>query len=151
MKNLFGGKIFEYIYNKIYKIYNDFIEEIDSYESLRELRDLRYNDIHLHDYRKKVVQQLYLLRYLPYLIEYYQKYRDLFDTNHLNLSLDIMSIGSGNDLDFHEAAFAFSSKDDFYYIGIDKIEWYYKENNEHFNYRFFMQNINKWTKLDKDT
>jgi len=141
-----------FIKRKMDEIFNDFISEISLLGQFCDLKDISYETGNIPDYSNRLIQQLYLLRYLPaYLTEYYLIYRNVIDFNFIN-HYNVLSIGSGANLDFYGLYFALDDNGDnidLAYTGLDLIDWSYKENLGVDDCVFLNQNINEWESLDE--
>jgi hypothetical protein len=113
-------------------VFNDFRENVNN-EVLCNLKEFSFKNGHSPDYTQEKNQQLYLLRYFPaYLTEYKYLYKKIIEDTHLE-SINVLSIGCGSFIDFYGLIFAIK----FYsvylpyipvkYIGIDVIDWKYKD------------------------
>lgn len=113
------------------EIFSDFREEVESGKRLCDLKTLRFDRGHLPDYGSKLVEQLYLLRYLHvYTYEYYDIYKRIFSQRFLKHNFaDVLSIGCGSGADYLGLHFACTEngKSSFRYRGIDSVDWPYKK------------------------
>jgi hypothetical protein len=128
----------EFISRKMDEIFTDFQREIQE-EYLCQLKDFRFDRGNIPNYNEEIMQQFYLLKYLPaYLTEYYCIYTELINENFLGTKINVLSIGAGCGIDFWGLKFAFDESEDEYelsYRGIDAVEWGYQEDFEELNYQ----------------
>lgn len=114
------------------RIFQSMIERLETEPSIESLRELRFDLEESPDYRKPLIQQLYLLRYLyAYFYEYYSAFGDMFELadGDVKSGYNVLSIGCGAGFDY--AALKSVIKDnelDEYvqiirYNGIDTVCW----------------------------
>jgi len=127
-------------------VYNDFQKNVDN-EVLCDLKGLSFKGGNLPDYTQEINQQLYLLRYFPaYLTEYKYLYKKIVRDTCLE-SINVLSVGCGSFIDFYGLLFAIESYADsssdipIKYIGIDVIDWKYKNNLNNQNVNFVCDSI----------
>jgi hypothetical protein len=118
---------------KLRVIYDDFVTEADSAGSLCDCASLTWEGQRVPLYERRLVQDLYLLRYLPaYLAEYCRIYRELLDSEFLEGPPRIASIGCGCGIDAWGAHFALAQNGrgdarGLSYAGFDRIDWAHSE------------------------
>ncbi|MFW6026924.1 MAG: hypothetical protein ACOCRX_11355 [Candidatus Woesearchaeota archaeon] len=121
-----------FIKNKLQTIFSEFKKEVNSRYKLCELNNLFYRNGNIPDYNNAFIQQYYLLRYYyAYFYEYYMIYKKILSEDFINPPYDILSIGSGSYIDYSAFKFALietkkNHKEDFFYSGLDRINWRYK-------------------------
>lgn len=146
-----------FIKEKMDTIYQEFNNSLESVPNLCFLRGMFRDDVNVKQkpkYSEKIVQQLYLLRYMPaYLAEYYMLYLEAlqnFIPLNSNDKIKVLSIGAGCGIDYWALHFALRDlikndikedwqswfKDHVIYKGVDLEAWSYKDNlsnNSNFN------------------
>jgi len=140
----------DFIERKMFEIYNDFIKEVDKRDSLCELKSLRFDGEKSPNYHNPLVQMLFLLRYLPaYMVEYYNIYKQVIDKDFL-YNFDVLSIGAGCGTDYWGLHYAVKDSlrtIDTSYIGVDPVDWKYRENLGNSKCRFIYSDINNYRGL----
>jgi hypothetical protein len=144
-----------FIENFMCTVFNDFQKNVNK-EALCDLKELNFKGGHLPDYTKEIIQQLYLLRYFPaYLTEYKYLYKKIIDDTHLE-SINVLSIGCGSFIDYYGLIFAIKSNRvssfdiPVKYIGIDVINWKYKNNFNNQNVIFIYDSIENFKFNNQD-
>ena len=145
-----------FIIKKIRTIYDDFIRSIKDAGQLCDLKSFTYEGDNVPDYKLPIIQQYYLLRYLPaYFAEYYCIYDQMLDYGFLEENLNVLSVGSGCGIDYWSLYFAIKkySKDPhthIRYTGVDIVKWLYADSFEINSHWILCQDITLWDKLDED-
>lgn len=143
----------QFIENKMEEIFNDFKENLNKEEYYCILKKFRFNSNNLPDYNETIIQQFYLLKYIPaYFIEYYYIYKDAINKEFLNDKLNILSIGCGCAIDLWSIHYAIKDSDKdikLRYTGLDIIEWNYLKNSNDEAY-FLNDDIGKLSILDEE-
>lgn len=136
---------FFFINNKMNEIFGDFIKKIEQLNYFCELKDLRFDGEKIPNYNNIIIQQCYLLRYLPaYFMEYYMVYKIMIDEKLIDDNLKVVSMGSGCDIDYWGLYYAVREKFDnidISYVGADKINWKYIEKLPNTRYKHKIKNI----------
>lgn len=118
---------------KIRTIWDDFLCSAEAEGTLCELKKFTFERNCLPDYTKALVQQNYLLHYLPaYLTEYYLVFRDVLTTGFIDSPINALSIGAGAGLDHWALHYALlhvrkQLTPIYSYTGIDIVDWLYRE------------------------
>jgi hypothetical protein len=114
---------------KLRTIYADFVVEADRAGSLCECGTFTYAGGNVPNYSNPLVQDAYLLRYLPaYLVEYWDIYHELIVTGFLGEDHRVASIGCGCGIDAWGLYFALPreghhEETTLPYVGFDKVMW----------------------------
>lgn len=117
-------------------IFADFVQTADADGCLCDCKNLTFEANNIPDYEKPLIQQLYLLRYLPaYFYEYYKMYECLIKREFIANKFKVLSIGCGCGIDLWGLYFALKDlkqepEKRLEYVGIDKIIWDYREEIE---------------------
>lgn len=143
----------QFINNKMNEVYKDFNENLKLEKNYCDLKRFRFDSNNLPNYNEEILQQYYLLKYLPgYFTEYYYIYSEIIGYNFIEDDFNILSIGCGAGIDLwsvHYAALDHNDKKKIRYTGMDIVDWGYwdKCNEEAW---FLKSNINDLDELDED-
>ncbi|HFC9205402.1 hypothetical protein [Clostridium perfringens] len=142
-----------FINEKMNKIYADFNKNLDVEKQYCILKRFRFDGNNIPDYNNEIMQQYYLLKYLPaYYAEYYWIYSKIIELKFLNDDFNILSIGCGAGIDLWSIHYAAKSKKlnkKIRYTGYDVINWKYWDDCDEEVY-FFHQDISKLLDFNKD-
>lgn len=134
-------------------IFNDFIKNLDNEKNYCKLKSFNFCSNNLPNYNESIIQQYYLLRFLPaYFVEYFHIYSRLLGENFINNKYNILSIGCGCGLDFWGIKFASelnNSETEIVYTGMDIVEWEYWDSCDEEVY-FLNEDIGEISKLDEE-
>lgn len=109
------------------RILEDFEEYLKANVCLCKLKEVHFDAGRVPDYSDIHIQQLYLLRYAyAYAFEYKTIYQKIVKQLNPNSSLNVMSIGCGNMIDYWALAQNMSEDTVINYQGYDCIDWSYK-------------------------
>lgn len=108
------------------------------------IKNFRFDGGNIPDYSELIIQEYYLLRYLPaYTTEYYLIYSELLEKNFLN-NINVISLGAGCGMDSRGLNFAIQDSNyklPVAYTGLDKVEWEYWDNLNIDNYNLFSRDL----------
>lgn len=139
----------EFIKRKMYEILKNFKQNLKKEQKYCQLKTFRFDGENIPDYNELIIQEYYLLRYLPaYTTEYYLIYSELLEKNFLN-NINVISLGAGCGMDSWGLNFAIqdiSYELPVAYMGLDKVKWEYRDNLNIDNYNFLTQDL---TAIDK--
>lgn len=100
-----------FINGQIKKLYEEFKTKVQINKELCSLIRLDYQDDSMPNYKDSLVAHYYLLRYLPaYISEYYWIYNILLKKHNVPVNFSVLSLGSGNGLDYIALEFALQDK-----------------------------------------
>lgn len=143
----------EFINKKMNEIYEDFNRNLKEEKQYCVLKKFRFDGNNIPDYKNEILQQYYLLKYLPaYFAEYYYIYLKVIDSNFLVNNFNILSIGCGSGIDLWSIHYAIKNlKCDkkIRYTGLDIIEWEYWDDCSEESY-FIEQDVNDLIRLDEN-
>lgn len=147
-----GANVKEFIDNKMDEIFNDFQEYLNDEDRYCRLKDFRFNNGHTPEYSNELIQQYYLLKYLPaYFTEYCCIYDDIINSNFLDEDYNILSIGCGCGIDLWGAKFATEDSDiDIRYTGLDIVDWRYWDSVGIEEVYYLNNDINELEELDEE-
>lgn len=146
-----------FVERSLVRIHEDFITET-IYPKLCDIKDFRFDKGHVPNYNTKLIQQLYLLKYLSvYLVEYKLIYEKLINDKIIDLDkLKILSIGAGCGLDYFGLYWALKTTNNeinilSQYKGIDIVNWDYKNliSNE-LTPSIIVDNVQKYCTINED-
>jgi hypothetical protein len=144
----------QFIEDKMETVFNDFREDLDRIGNFCQLKTFRFDMNNTPDYNNPIMQRLYLLRFLPaYLVEYYFMYNQMLNSNFINKTLNIISIGCGCGVDAWGGKFALDKYGHdlgMRYTGLDIVDWEYSDNVGLNEYYFLHTDINELTELDEE-
>lgn len=135
------------------EIFNDFEKKLNEEEYYCTLKKFRFDSNNVPDYSQAIIQQFYLLKYIPaYFVEYYYIYKEAIEKEFINDKFNIISIGCGCAVDLWGIHYAIeNSKKNIQlrYTGLDVIEWGYWE--DLYNEVYFLRgNIGEISELDEE-
>lgn len=115
-------------------ILKDFWDYLDSGVCLCDLKEVHFDAGRVPNYKKKHVQQYYLLRFAyAYAFEYKCMYIFLFGKSSFGEKIKVSSIGCGTEIDYWSMVEALKECDMedkvIKYKGFDQIDWFYKFDN----------------------
>lgn len=143
----------QFMRDKMDEIYNDFKDNLAKEDKYCKLKQFKFNSSNIPDYNEEIIQQYYLLRYIPaYLVEYYKIYEDALNKEFLDDKLNVLSVGCGAGIDLVAAHYVMkSSKNNIKlrYTGLDIVNWNYWEDCDEEAY-FIKDNICNLSKLDEE-
>jgi hypothetical protein len=140
----------KFMNKKMRIIFNDFIKNLDNEKNYCKLKSFNFCSNNLPNYNESIIQQYYLLRFLPaYFVEYFHIYSRLLGENFINNKYNILSIGCGCGLDFWGIKFASelnNSKTEIAYTGMDIVEWEYWDScdEEEYNIIIFPKSVGEF-------
>jgi len=109
------------------EILEDFQEYLRAGVKLCALKSAHYDAGKIPDYTDIHTQQYYLLRYAyAYAFEYKLMYDYLLDNMDEMPTIEVMSIGCGNMIDYWSLAQVVGSRSSISYKGYDSVDWAYK-------------------------
>lgn len=139
--------------NKMNLIFQDFKESLEVEEKYCKLKKFRFDSSNIPDYNMNLIQQYYLLKYLPaYLVEYYCIYLTIVQKKFICEDYNILSIGCGCGIDLWGCHFAMRDSAENYkigYTGLDIVDWKYWDECGDEVY-FLKENIDRRTSLDEN-
>lgn len=142
----------EFMEEKMDLIFEHFKESLGLEERYCNLKNFRFDSKNIPDYNNYLIQQYYLLKYLPgYLVEYYCIYSTIIKEKFICEDYNILSIGCGCGVDLWGCDFAMEDSEEDYrirYTGLDVVEWAYRDECGNEAY-FLQQNINEMKSLDE--
>lgn len=108
-------------------ICDDFCEYLNANVCLCELKKMHYDAGKVPNYTNIHNQQLYLLRYAyAYAFEYKYMYSHLLKSFPTKDTLEVMSIGCGNMIDYWSLTQSINPETSIIYKGYDSVDWAYK-------------------------
>lgn len=129
----------EFLESKEIELLRDFRSELAALDSYCLLGDMNFAGCHLPDYRRRVIQQYYLLRFLPaYFVEYRRMFQRIIQRGFVQPDYRVLSLGTGCGLDYFGLMFAVAeacspaaslqaAAETVSYTGIDRVDWAYRE------------------------
>lgn len=143
----------KFMNKKMRIIFNDFIESLENEKNYCKLKGFNFRSDNLPDYNEEIIQQYYLLRFLPaYFVEYYWIYNKLLNQEFIINKYNILSIGCGCGLDLWGMEFANTlsgTNKDVRYTGLDIVEWKYWDRCNQEAY-FLSEDISTISELDEE-
>lgn len=143
--------IHNFINENLRRIFQEFLDDTSKLTHLCELKAFHYKFGNIPDYNKKIIQQLYLLRYLPlYILEYFNIYNHIITSSFFeDKDYRVISIGAGCGLDFYGLFWAINennlSNSNYKYFGIDKYNWFYKDMIQSTDITMLIDDITKYS------
>lgn len=149
---IMGVKMENFIEEKMDLIFNDFNKNLEKIEYYCKLKEFRFDSKSAPDYDNKIIQQYYLLKYLPaYCVEYYSIYQDVIKKKYIREDYNVLSIGCGCYLDLWGLVFALEDSPEemgVRYTGLDVIDWgYWDDLNQ--DAGFIQTDISQLEELDE--